>query len=80
MSEPRNRSALMAPPNHTSLVAELPCNESDELWHDTDDAIVPTAGVARHTGAAVLFSYLVREPGVDQWLVFQPEWQTGGRG
>ena len=40
VSEPRNRSPLMAPPNHTSLVAELPCSETDALWHATDDAIV----------------------------------------
>ncbi len=78
------------------------------------------AALARQTGAAVLFSYLVREPGwrssyrwviepppsedlaaleepvftqvvadrlsamvrrhPDQWLVFQPEWQTDGPG
>ena len=78
------------------------------------------AALARQSGAAVLFSYLVREPGVrscyrwvveppptedlsaldecaftqfvadrlsamvtrypDQWLVFQPEWQTDGNG
>ncbi len=43
VSEPRNRSPLMAPPNHTSLVAEIPCSETDELWHATDDAIVQAA-------------------------------------
>ncbi len=43
VSEPRNRSPLMAPPNHTSLVAELPCSETDALWHAPDDAIVHAA-------------------------------------
>ncbi len=46
VSEPRNRSTLMAPPNHTSLVAEIPCSESDELWHESDDAIARTAAPA----------------------------------
>ncbi|MBP7778855.1 MAG: FAD-dependent oxidoreductase [Acidobacteria bacterium] len=46
VSEPRNRSPLMAPPNHTSLVAEVPCSEADDLWHGTDDAIVRTAAPA----------------------------------
>lgn len=43
VSEPRNRSPLMAPPNRTSLVAEIPCSETDELWHASDDAIVHAA-------------------------------------
>lgn len=43
VSEPRNRSPLMAPPNHTSLVAELPCSETDALWRAPDDAIVHAA-------------------------------------
>ncbi len=43
VSEPRNRSPLMAPPNHTSLVAEIPCSETDALWHATDAAIVHAA-------------------------------------
>lgn len=43
VSEPRNRSPLMAPPNRTSLVAEIPCSETDEVWHATDDAIVHAA-------------------------------------
>jgi protoporphyrinogen oxidase len=31
--EPRNRSVQMAPPGHTSLVTEMPCNEGEAIWH-----------------------------------------------
>ncbi|MBN2508274.1 MAG: FAD-dependent oxidoreductase [Verrucomicrobia bacterium] len=32
VSEPKNRSAHMAPDNQTSLVAEIPCHEDDAIW------------------------------------------------
>lgn len=34
--EPRNRSAEMAPPGKTSLVAELPCQPGDAVWNAGD--------------------------------------------
>jgi protoporphyrinogen oxidase len=37
VTEPRNRSAAMCPPGHTSLVAEIPCNSREPLW-SVDDA------------------------------------------
>lgn len=43
VSEPRNRSAFMAPPGHTSLVAEIPCNAGDALWAASDAEVVATA-------------------------------------
>lgn len=38
--EPRNRSPLMSPPGHTSLVAEIPCWQEDEAWVTDDDRLV----------------------------------------
>lgn len=38
--EPRSYSALMSPPNMTSLVAEVPCDPAGEPWSLSDDAIV----------------------------------------
>ena len=43
VSEPRNRSASMAPLGHTSLVAEIPCAEVDHLWSATDSEVTTTA-------------------------------------
>ena len=37
--EPAVRSAAMAPPGHTSLVAEVPCFAADEVWQRNDDAL-----------------------------------------
>jgi protoporphyrinogen oxidase len=37
VTEPRNRSAAMSPPGHTSLVAEIPCDSREPLW-SADDA------------------------------------------
>lgn len=34
--EPRNRSELMAPKGKTSLVVEIPCWETDEVWSDKE--------------------------------------------
>jgi protoporphyrinogen oxidase len=39
VSEPRNRSASMAPPGRTSLVAELPCDCGDGTWGSADAAL-----------------------------------------
>jgi protoporphyrinogen oxidase len=38
--EPKNRSAEMAPPGHTSLVAEIPCNPRDATCTMAEDALV----------------------------------------
>jgi protoporphyrinogen oxidase len=35
--EPKNRDARMAPPGKTSLVAEIPCWQTDGLWTETDE-------------------------------------------
>ncbi|MDR4508316.1 MAG: FAD-dependent oxidoreductase [Candidatus Brocadiaceae bacterium] len=31
--EPRNRSRAMAPPGKTSLIVEIPCQETDNIWN-----------------------------------------------
>ena len=54
--EPTVRSAAMAPPGQTSLVAELPCFASDEVWKRNDPALA-----ARVTDALVETSMLARE-------------------
>lgn len=41
--EPRNRSSAMAPPGHTSLVAEMPCGETDALWGADDRTVLGVA-------------------------------------
>jgi protoporphyrinogen oxidase len=38
--EPKNRSEEMAPPGHTSLVAEIPCQPGDALWGTDESALV----------------------------------------
>jgi protoporphyrinogen oxidase len=38
--EPKNRSEEMAPPGHTSLVAEIPCQPDDAWWHADESALV----------------------------------------
>lgn len=38
--EPKNRSIYMSPPGKTSLVAEIPCQQEDELWNMADDKLV----------------------------------------
>jgi protoporphyrinogen oxidase len=40
ISEPRNRSPEMAPAGKTSLLAEIPCHEDDELWRADDSAVI----------------------------------------
>jgi protoporphyrinogen oxidase len=40
VTEPRNRSAAMSPPGHTSLVAEIPCSAGEPLWSADDAELV----------------------------------------
>ena len=40
VSEPKNRSLLMAPSGSTSLVAELPADQGDSIWNRADDQLV----------------------------------------
>jgi len=40
ISEPRNRSPEMAPAGATSLLAEIPCHEDDELWRADDCTVI----------------------------------------
>ena len=42
--EPSNRSRLMSPPGHTSLVAEIPCAEGDEILKIGDAELVRRFG------------------------------------
>lgn len=41
--EPKNRSPYMSPPDRTSLVAELPCNQNDKLWELADNELIQMA-------------------------------------
>jgi protoporphyrinogen oxidase len=54
--EPTVRSAALAPPGATSLVAELPCFAADEVWKRNDRALA-----ARVTDALVAASMIRRE-------------------
>src|SRR5262249_53211332 len=38
--EPKNRSADMAPPDRTMLVAEVPCDSADPIWRASDDELI----------------------------------------
>jgi protoporphyrinogen oxidase len=38
--EPKNRSAAMAPPDRTMLVAEVPCDASHPLWRGSDGDVI----------------------------------------
>jgi len=40
ISEPRNRSAQLAPPGKTSLVVEMCCDPEDELWRASDQRLL----------------------------------------
>ena len=37
--EPRNRSRYMSPLNKTSLIVEVPCQSTDNIWHNSNDLI-----------------------------------------
>lgn len=41
--EPRNRSHLMSPHDRTSLVAEIPCDDTDARWTASDEAVIGLA-------------------------------------
>ncbi|UCG78056.1 MAG: FAD-dependent oxidoreductase [Nitrospirota bacterium] len=41
--EPRNRCHLMSPEGNTSLVAEIPCSEDDEIWISDKKSITRSA-------------------------------------
>ena len=41
--EPLHRSAEMAPPGHTSLVAEIPCDSADAVWTADDESVLRLA-------------------------------------
>jgi protoporphyrinogen oxidase len=38
--EPKNRSKYMSPPGKTSLIAEIPCQQQDELWSLENDKVI----------------------------------------
>jgi protoporphyrinogen oxidase len=38
--EPKKRCKHMAPDDQTSLVAEIPCQENDEIWNQQDQALI----------------------------------------
>jgi len=40
ISEPKNRSSLMSPPDKTSLILEIPCHQTDALWTLNDDKLI----------------------------------------
>ena len=42
LSEPRNRSTHMSPPGKTSLLAEIPCHEDEEIWRADDQSLIDT--------------------------------------
>ena len=42
LSEPRNRSTEMSPPGKTSLLAEIPCHEEEEIWRADDQSLIDT--------------------------------------
>jgi|HubBroStandDraft_3_1064219.scaffolds.fasta_scaffold07314_3 protoporphyrinogen oxidase len=59
VSEPRNRSAAMAPPGETGLLAEVPCSTGDELFTLAATAlaervVADLAGIGLVDSAAVL--------------------------
>ena len=37
--EPKNRSSEMAPPHETSIVAEVPCSDGEEIFHWSDQEL-----------------------------------------
>ena len=39
LSEPRNRSTDMSPLGKTSLLAEIPCHEEEEIWRADDQSL-----------------------------------------
>jgi protoporphyrinogen oxidase len=37
--EPKNRSAQMSPANKTSVIVEIPCQQEDAMWRNSDDQL-----------------------------------------
>jgi protoporphyrinogen oxidase len=65
VTEPKNRSAAMSPPGHTSLVAEIPCGPEDSVWSADDADLVELLqkhleGIGWVRGGEVLGSKVVR--------------------
>jgi protoporphyrinogen oxidase len=59
VSEPKNRSAAMAPPDETLLCAEVPCSPADPLA-TLDDAALAARVIAELAGAGLLAPAAVR--------------------
>jgi protoporphyrinogen oxidase len=60
VSEPRNRSAEMAPPGQTSLLVELPCDPDDAIWA-ADDTLAVTRVVDALSGIGWFSKSQVRD-------------------
>jgi len=65
VSEPRNRSAEMAPPGKTSLLVELPCDGTDGMWTARESAVFDAvvgalAGIGWIGRADVIDAHLAR--------------------
>lgn len=45
LTEPKNRSRFMSPKDKTSLVAEIPCFEGDEVWRLSDKELIEKAKI-----------------------------------
>jgi protoporphyrinogen oxidase len=65
VTEPRNRSAAMSPPGHTSLVAEIPCDSRERFWSADDADLVklvmrPLEQIGWVRGGELLGSQVVR--------------------
>ncbi len=60
ISEPKNRSAAMAPEHETALVAEVPCSTGDPV-HGLDDAALAERVIDELAGVGLLDRRSVRE-------------------
>ncbi len=65
VTEPRNRSEVMSPPGHTSLVAEIPCWSGDPVWSADNAHLVrvtqkPLEEIGWVRGGEVVGSQVVR--------------------
>ena len=76
--EPRHRSDTMSPPGHTSLVAEIPCDTSDELWTADDESVLrraqpPLEAMGWVTPGSIVGTAVVRLPHAYPVLTVQAE-------
>lgn len=62
--EPKNRSAAMAPPGRTSLVAEIPCDEQGPVWQAADQELSDL--VCLHLGR---LGWIQEAQVLDAWVV-----------